>query len=186
MLGRKVGKNLVPQEQWLANHSCWCRHFHCNTDGSFVCIISVAVLTYTGKGDLPQKPCGPQGLKLLLPGPLKKCLPTSVLETKKKKKKKAFRKRQTLAEGLKNVLHIWLVSLSWGDTVYFRRNQVKSKPNTRMPFYSIYLFGCARSLLWHMGLLVVACGIWFPDQGSNQGALYWERRVLATGPRGKS
>ena len=79
------------------------------------------------------------------------------LETKKKKR--AFRKRQTLAEGLKIVLHIWLISLSWGDTVYFKRNQVKSKPSTGMPFYSIYLFGCGRSLLWHMGLLGVACGI---------------------------
>ena len=156
-LGREVGKNLVPLEQRLANDSSWCKYFHRNTDGSFVCIISVAVLTYTGKGGVPQKTCGPQGLKLLLSGPLKKCLPTPALETKKKKR--AFRKRQTLAEGLKIVLHIWLISLSWGDTVYFKRNQVKSKPSTGMPFYSIYLFGCGRSLLWHMGLLGVACGI---------------------------
>ena len=30
-----------------------------------------------------------------------------------------------------------------------------------------------------------ACGI-FPDQGSNLGSLHWERRVLPTGPPGKS
>ena len=35
-------------------------------------------------------------------------------------------------------------------------------------------------------LLVVACGIWFPDQGSNQGALHWKGRVLATIPPNKS
>ena len=35
-------------------------------------------------------------------------------------------------------------------------------------------------------LLVAACGILFPDQGSNPGPLHWERGVLATGPPGKS
>ena len=33
-------------------------------------------------------------------------------------------------------------------------------------------------------LLVVACGIQFPDQGSNPGPLHWEHGVLATGPPG--
>ena len=36
-------------------------------------------------------------------------------------------------------------------------------------------------LLW---VLVVACGIQFPDQGSNLGPLYWECGVLASGPSG--
>ena len=47
--------------------------------------------------------------------------------------------------------------------------------------------------LWHAGslvaareLLAAACGIQFPDQGSNPGPLHWECRVLATGPPGKS
>ena len=35
-------------------------------------------------------------------------------------------------------------------------------------------------------LLAAACGIQFPDQGSNQGPLYWEGGVLATGPQRKS
>ena len=35
-------------------------------------------------------------------------------------------------------------------------------------------------------LLVVACGTWFPDQGSNPGPLHWECGVLATGPSGRS
>ena len=35
-------------------------------------------------------------------------------------------------------------------------------------------------------LLVVACGVSFPDQGSNPGPLHWECRVLTTGPPGKS
>ena len=35
-------------------------------------------------------------------------------------------------------------------------------------------------------LLVEACGIYFPDQGSNPNCLNWKHRVLATGPPGKS
>ena len=35
-------------------------------------------------------------------------------------------------------------------------------------------------------LLVVACGIVFPDQGLNPGSLHLERGVSATGPSGKS
>ena len=31
-------------------------------------------------------------------------------------------------------------------------------------------------------LLVVACGIYFPNQRLNPGPLHWEQRVLATGP----
>ena len=53
-------------------------------------------------------------------------------------------------------------------------------------FFHIYSFGCSGSQLCHMGSLVAACGIWFPDQGLNPGALHWERRVLAIGPAGKS
>ena len=32
-----------------------------------------------------------------------------------------------------------------------------------------------RSLVAAFRLLVVACGIWFPDQGSNPGPLHWEQ-----------
>ena len=35
-------------------------------------------------------------------------------------------------------------------------------------------------------LLVVACGIWFPDKGLNKGSLHWKCRVLAPRPPGKS
>ena len=34
-------------------------------------------------------------------------------------------------------------------------------------------------------LLIVTCGIQFPDQASNPGPLHWECRVLTTGPPGK-
>ena len=63
-------------------------------------------------------------------------------------------------------------------------------------------FGCAVSQSWHGGSLLPhggifqlqhadsqlwhACGIQFPHQGSNPGPLHWERRVLPTGPPGKS
>lgn len=35
-------------------------------------------------------------------------------------------------------------------------------------------------------LLVVAHGIWFPDQGSHLGPLHWEYEALVMGPLGKS
>ena len=57
----------------------------------------------------------------------------------------------------------------------------------------IYLFGFIRPQLWNMGSVVVtfellaeACGIQFPDQGSNPTALHCECGVLATEPPGKS
>lgn len=42
------------------------------------------------------------------------------------------------------------------------------------------------SSLWHVGTLVVACGVWFPDQGSKPGHLHEECGVSATGLLGKS
>ena len=47
-------------------------------------------------------------------------------------------------------------------------------------FFNIYLF------IWLLPLLVVACGIYFPDQGSNPGPLHWECGVSTTGLQGKS
>ena len=43
-----------------------------------------------------------------------------------------------------------------------------------------------RSLVASCELLVEACVIYFPDQGSNLGLLHWEHRVLGTGLPGKS
>ena len=53
-------------------------------------------------------------------------------------------------------------------------------------FLLIDLFGCTRSQLPHVGSLVAASRIQFPDQGSNLGPLHWEHSVLTTGPPGKS
>ena len=39
----------------------------------------------------------------------------------------------------------------------------------------------AESLVAACELLVMACGISFPNQGSNLGPLHWERVILATG-----
>ena len=39
---------------------------------------------------------------------------------------------------------------------------------------------------WMCWVLVAACGIQFPYQGSNLGCRLWKHRVLATGPPGKS
>ena len=52
-------------------------------------------------------------------------------------------------------------------------------------FISIYLFICLhRVFIVPCGifdLFIAACGMWFPDQGSNPGPLHWEHAVLATG-----
>ena len=42
----------------------------------------------------------------------------------------------------------------------------------------MYLFGCARSWLWHVGSLifVAACKL-VPDLGLNLGPLHWKHRV---------
>ena len=51
-------------------------------------------------------------------------------------------------------------------------------------FIFIYLF--VSGLSYESLILVVACGIWFLDQGLNLGPLHWEHGVLATGLPGKS
>ena len=47
-------------------------------------------------------------------------------------------------------------------------------------FCNVYL------CIWLGWVLVVAHGIWFPDQGWNPGPLRWKPGALATGPPGKS
>ena len=53
-------------------------------------------------------------------------------------------------------------------------------------FFYVYLFGCIGSSLQHAGSLLVACGVYFPEWGSNPSPLHWQCGVLATGPPGKS
>ena len=60
-------------------------------------------------------------------------------------------------------------------------------------FIFIYLFIFKSLFIWLCWVLLVACsvsvaacGILFPDQGSNPGPLHWELWVLSTGPPGKS
>ena len=50
-------------------------------------------------------------------------------------------------------------------------------------FIYFLLFGCTGSQLSHARSLVVACAIYFPDQGSNLGSLHG--RLIATGPSGR-
>ena len=73
---------------------------------------------------------------------------------------------------------------------------------TSLIFFNIYLFVWLCQVLvvthrifdiWHVGCLAVesevlvgACGIQFPDQGSNPGPLHWEYRVLTTAAPAKS
>ena len=51
-------------------------------------------------------------------------------------------------------------------------------------FFNIYL--CLLVFVAGFELLAVACGVYFPDQGSNPGPQHWECSVLATGPSRKS
>ena len=55
-------------------------------------------------------------------------------------------------------------------------------------FFLINLFGCTRCSLDLVAceLLVAACGIYLPGQGSNSAPLHWECGVSASGPSGKS
>ena len=52
-------------------------------------------------------------------------------------------------------------------------------------FFKIFVWLCC-VLVVAFKLLVVACGIQFPDQGLIPSSLYWECGVLVTGPPGKS
>ena len=47
-------------------------------------------------------------------------------------------------------------------------------------FKNIYIF------IWLRSVLVAACGISFPNEGSNPGSLYWEPGVLTSGSSEKS
>ena len=60
--------------------------------------------------------------------------------------------------------------------------RIVSKALTSVSPLKQYLFFS----IWLHRVLVVAHGIEFPDQGLNSGPLYWEWRVLATGPPGYS
>ena len=63
----------------------------------------------------------------------------------------------------------------------------------KFPFASLFFwknnFYCLINkiffFIWLCRVLVVTCGIKFPDQGSNLGSLHWELRILATGPSEK-
>ena len=83
----------------------------------------------------------------------------------------------------RNLLHFFTLTMKY------------QKGNVHNPFYFLcskiftYLLDCARSQLQHARslvvvckLLVVACGIQFPDQGSNPSRQHQEFRVLATEP----
>ena len=59
-----------------------------------------------------------------------------------------------------------------------------------MPYFTCSTLD-VQSSLQHLGslvaackLLVVVCGIHFPNQGSNLGLLLWDHRVPAAGPTG--
>ena len=52
--------------------------------------------------------------------------------------------------------------------------------------YFLLFIWLPRVLVVAFELLVATCGIYFPDQGSNQCLLHWESRILATGPPERS
>ena len=76
------------------------------------------------------------------------------------------------------ILNLFYFLLKVSDKLYFFKEREEA-------FLSFFLFFFNFLFCWHR-VLVVACGIQFPDQGSNRGLLHWEHRVLATGLPGKS
>ena len=54
------------------------------------------------------------------------------------------------------------------------------------PFLLLLLFSNIHLFIWLHWVLLAACGIYFPDQGSNPGPLHWECRVLANTPPRRS
>ena len=109
-----------------------------------------------------------------------------------------------------HLLHLWPSSVSFASSSSFQfLPQPQSSILRYLLFSFIYLFGCTGSQLWQAGSLVDACGLlscslpapqlWhvnsqlqhacgiqFPDQGSNPGPLHWEHGLLTTAPPGKS
>ena len=62
---------------------------------------------------------------------------------------------------------------------HWRSSTLIAACNNFLQHIFIYLFGDSGSQLQHAESLVVACGIQFPDQGSNMVPLHWEYRVSA-------
>ena len=75
---------------------------------------------------------------------------------------------------------------SWVGKIPWRREQLPTPVLAwRIPG-TIQSSGSKRVGREKSELLIVACWVWFSNQGSNLGPLLWELRVLATGPPGKS
>lgn len=76
-----------------------------------------------------------------------------------------------------------LVMMPW----ILKEKNIKAHQSFKMIFHLIHLFvpslSCSIwdlwSTFWHAGSSVVACGIYFPDQGSNLNPLHWEHGVFS-------
>ena len=84
----------------------------------------------------------------------------------------------------------WVCALltTSGPFISFFSSLPPSSPSLLPSFTVRVLVVCRQDLqssFWHVRSLVTACGIKFPDQGSNLGLLHWKHRVLATGLPGK-
>ena len=49
-----------------------------------------------------------------------------------------------------------------------------------------YVSGFLKYLFIYLAATSLSCSVWVPDQVLNPGSLYWECRVLATGPPERS
>ena len=81
-------------------------------------------------------------------------------------------KSQTRVSGQAHSTHVYIYDTSVEKTVDFNACAF-------FFFFNIFIYLTAPGLS-------VACGIYFPDQGSNLGSLLWEHGVIATGQPGKS
>ncbi|XDB51726.1 hypothetical protein ABFV05_005342 [Capra hircus] len=96
---------------------------------------------------------------------------------------------QLLCSGVASVNPHQPVKITWKLQNGLTREVLNSTtaihpPNTRWPdlYFDLKPMVLLAFTVVACELLVVACGIWFPDQGLNLGPLNWECGVIATGP----
>ena len=77
-------------------------------------------------------------------------------------------------------LSCWSVSFFHHPfSAYVRENEIFIfKQHSFIWLHRVFVAACE--------LIVVACGIPFPDQGLNPGPLHWEHKIFTTGPPEKS
>ena len=79
------------------------------------------------------------------------------------------------------------LQLSRWCKIYFDWDYIEPTNKSEVNERHFYVFNLKNIFIYLTAPgLSVACGIYFPDQGSNLGSLLWEHGVVSTGQPGKS